>query len=187
VRETVRRYSGCLGELPLREARVLVLRAGIGPGPALSRARTGDRLDIPTRRVARLERRGLRHLRAAAADGCGGGAAGRTIAETVLAALGGGDGGAAAAVGAGISDAASGGARTGGSGGSAQGGSGVKGEFESSDDDGGSGRPAVSVPPVTADEGGTTAFSIAALLLGLLMLGYAVRRELRAGGPPAAG
>jgi len=41
----------------------------------------------------------------------------------------------------------------------------------------------VSVPPVGTEDGGGPAFAIAALLLGLLMLGYAVRRELRSGGP----
>ena len=50
-------------------------------------------------------------------------------------------------------------------------------------DNGGGGRPAVSVPQLGTDDGGSAAFSIAALLLGLLMLGYAVRRELRSGGP----
>ena len=155
---------------------MLVLRSGIGSGPPLSRARTGARLDLATRRIARIERRGLRQLRAAARDGCGGGGRGEAFVETVLASTSGG----------GSSPAAGG---SGASGGDAAG-SGVKGAFDESDGGGGNGGgdadkpPAVFVPPIGAgDGGGLGGLSIAASLLGLMMLGYAVRRELRARGP----
>jgi hypothetical protein len=186
VRDTVRRLAGCLGDLPRREIRVLVLRAGIGPGPALSRERVGDRLDLATQRVARLERRGVRHLRAAASDGCGGAGAGAgtAVVETVLAAAAAG-GSLPAAPGA--ERTADPGAGGGSGGGEDQPRSGVKGEFDSSGS-GGSRTPAVSVPPVGPDGGGgAEGLSIAALLLGLALLGYAVRRELRSGGGPTAG
>jgi hypothetical protein len=55
--------------------------------------------------------------------------------------------------------------------------SGVKGEFDASPED----KPAVVVPPV--GRGARTDLSIAAVLLGLLMLGYALRRELGSRGP----
>ena len=181
MRKTVRRNAGCLDALPMREVRVLVLRAGIGPGPALTRERTGDRLDIATRRVVRIERRGLRHLRAAASDGCGGmaGAGSSEVVATVLAAYGGSDGSGTA-----VADS---GAATGSSpGGSDEPRSGVKGEFESGNGNGAAtarSTPAITVPPLGRVEGTTAWLSIAAVLLGLLMLGYAVRRELRSGGP----
>jgi hypothetical protein len=60
LRTTVRRLQDCLGGLSRLQRRVLVLRAGIGAGPARSRARVARRLDVSVRRVARTERRGLR-------------------------------------------------------------------------------------------------------------------------------
>ena len=45
----------------------------------------------------------------------------------------------------------------------------------------------MSVPPAGTDAASAEGLSIAALLLGLLMLGYAVRRELRSGGGPTPG
>jgi hypothetical protein len=62
----------CLGGLGHLERRVLVLRAGIGAGPARSRRGVAHRLDLSIRRVARIERRGLRTLRRLARAGrCG--------------------------------------------------------------------------------------------------------------------
>ena len=72
LRTTVRRLQDCLGGLSRLERRVLVLRAGIGAGPARSRARVARRLDVNVRRVARTERRGLRALHGLARAGrCG--------------------------------------------------------------------------------------------------------------------
>jgi hypothetical protein len=72
LRATVRRLRGCLGRLPQGERRVLLLRAGVGPRPALSRAQVGERLHASVPRVARLERRGLRRLRTLDRNaGCG--------------------------------------------------------------------------------------------------------------------
>jgi hypothetical protein len=69
----VRALSGCLGTLSDRQRRVLVLRAGAGPRHPLSRRAVARRLHIPLRRVVRIERRGLRHLkRLAGHGGCGG-------------------------------------------------------------------------------------------------------------------
>ncbi len=72
LRRTVTRLRGCLDGLPTAERRVLVLRTGLGPRPARSRARVARVLDVSAGRVARLERRGLRRLRGLARDGCGG-------------------------------------------------------------------------------------------------------------------
>jgi hypothetical protein len=72
LRTTIRRLQDCLGGLSRLERRVLVLRAGIGAGPARSRARVARRLDVSVRRVARTERRGLRTLHGLARAGrCG--------------------------------------------------------------------------------------------------------------------
>ena len=72
LRRTVTRLRGCLDGLGAAERRVLVLRSGLGPRPARSRARVARALGVSARRVARLERRGLRRLRGLARDGCGG-------------------------------------------------------------------------------------------------------------------
>ena len=79
LRRTVRRLRGCLGVLDRRGRRVLVLRAGIGPLPALSRRAVAERLDAGVGRVARSERRALRELRGAARAGRCGGAADTAI------------------------------------------------------------------------------------------------------------
>jgi Sigma-70, region 4 len=71
LRQVVGRLRGCLDGLPMLERRVLVLRAGVGPGGPRSRTRVARALDLTPRRVARLERRGLRHLRGSGRDGCG--------------------------------------------------------------------------------------------------------------------
>jgi hypothetical protein len=71
LRRVVGRLRGCLDGLPVLERRVLVLRAGVGPGGPRSRARVARGTNLSTRRVARLERRGLRRLRDLARGGCG--------------------------------------------------------------------------------------------------------------------
>ena len=70
---SVVQLAGCLGEVAAGERRVLVLRAGAGDRRPLSRQAVAERLDTNVRPVARTERRGVRHLRAAARGGaCGG-------------------------------------------------------------------------------------------------------------------
>jgi hypothetical protein len=64
LRRAVVRLQGCLGQLPHLERRVLVLRAGVGIGHPRSRARVARITGLRRARVARLERRGLRQLRA---------------------------------------------------------------------------------------------------------------------------
>lgn len=72
LRETVTRARGCLDDLPSGQRRVLTLRAGVGAEPARSRTSVARRLDVSVRRVARLERAGLRKLRSLArGGGCG--------------------------------------------------------------------------------------------------------------------
>jgi Sigma-70, region 4 len=73
LRGTVERLSGCLDSLGSAERRVLVLRSGLGAGPARTRRGVARVLDVRVQRVRRLERSGLRHVRAVArTDGCGG-------------------------------------------------------------------------------------------------------------------
>ena len=73
LRRAVVQLAGCLGEVAAGERRVLVLRAGAGDRRPLSRQAVAERLDTNVRTVARTERRGVRHLRAAARGGaCGG-------------------------------------------------------------------------------------------------------------------
>ena len=81
LRGAVDRYRSCLDGLPVLERRVLVLRSGLGPRGPRSRAGVARTLDLSARRVARLERRGLRRLRGLARGGCGGGSV--REAETV--------------------------------------------------------------------------------------------------------
>lgn len=72
LRRAVRRLSGCLSTLPAFERRVLVLRSGLGRARPRSARGVARRLGVPTRRVSRAERRGLRRLRAAdRRSGCG--------------------------------------------------------------------------------------------------------------------
>jgi hypothetical protein len=66
LRRTVRRLRACLGGLPALERKVLVLRSGLGPRHARSRAQVARTLDLSPRRVRRVERRALRRLR----EGC---------------------------------------------------------------------------------------------------------------------
>jgi hypothetical protein len=72
VRTVVQRFSGCLDRLRDRTRTVLSLRAGLGAPPALDRRQVAARVDLSVRRVTRLERRGVRQLRAlGSAGGCG--------------------------------------------------------------------------------------------------------------------
>ena len=93
LRRAVRRLTPCLSSLPRIQARVLALRAGIGPGRAMSRGRVARALDRPQRLVRRLERRGLANLRQAR----DGGACTRSVepdgagATPAIAAAGGGE------------------------------------------------------------------------------------------------
>jgi hypothetical protein len=63
------RLQGCLGRVPRAERRVLVLRAGIGIARTRSRAQVARITGLRRTSVARLERRGLRRLRALARTG----------------------------------------------------------------------------------------------------------------------
>ncbi len=66
VMATVQRLRGCLGALPARVRLVLELRSGVSASHALSVAEAADYLNVGARRIAGLERRGLRLLRARA-------------------------------------------------------------------------------------------------------------------------
>jgi hypothetical protein len=61
--------QGCLARVPRLERRVLVLRAGVGIAHTRSRAQVARITGLRRARVARLERRGLRKLRALARSG----------------------------------------------------------------------------------------------------------------------
>jgi hypothetical protein len=73
---TVRRFRGCLDDLPHRLRRLLELRAGIGSHGPLSPAAVGVILHVTQRdEFSLLERRALRRLRRAASAGACSGAA----------------------------------------------------------------------------------------------------------------
>jgi hypothetical protein len=68
---TVRRFAGCLGNLPPELRRVLELRAGVGAPYALGPRAAAQYLHLTVRRLHALERRALRRLRlTAATTGC---------------------------------------------------------------------------------------------------------------------
>jgi hypothetical protein len=91
LRKTVDRLQGCLGGLGRLERRVLVLRAGLGAGPPRTRSRVARRLDLSTRRVTRLEHRGVRALRKLAGAGrCGSRSAPGAAEDSTTTAAGGG-------------------------------------------------------------------------------------------------
>jgi hypothetical protein len=72
LRRSVARLSACLDQLPTRQRRVLVLRAGLGAARPHSRHGVARALDITVRRVGRLERSGLRQARELSrASACG--------------------------------------------------------------------------------------------------------------------
>jgi hypothetical protein len=64
LRRAVVRLQGCLGRVPRAERRILRLRAGVGIDHTRSRADVARITGIRRARVASLERRGLRRLRA---------------------------------------------------------------------------------------------------------------------------
>jgi hypothetical protein len=96
LRRTVARHRSCLPRLATGERRVLALRAGVGEQRPHSRAAVARITGWPRSRVLRLERQGLRRLRAlgtcSTVAGAGlsapaGGAGGpRQLAATVAAA-----------------------------------------------------------------------------------------------------
>jgi hypothetical protein len=63
LRDAVLRFEGCLDSVPSSERRVLSLRAGVGAAQTRTRAQVAHITGLSTRRVARLERRGLKRLR----------------------------------------------------------------------------------------------------------------------------
>jgi hypothetical protein len=69
LRRAVARLQGCLGRVPRAERRVLTLRAGVGIARTRSRAEVARITHLRRASVARLERRGLRHLRALGRSG----------------------------------------------------------------------------------------------------------------------
>lgn len=70
---TVKRFRGCLPDVTRRQARVLVLRGSLGRSKPTSRAAIAQALDLSVARVVRLERQGVRSLRArASTTGCAG-------------------------------------------------------------------------------------------------------------------
>ena len=86
LRATVERLQGCLGGVSAAERKVLVLRSGLGAAPARTRHSVARTLDVGVRRVGRIERRGLRHVRALArTGGCGGATAPATASGTATA------------------------------------------------------------------------------------------------------
>ena len=76
LRRTIRDLRRCLSTLPRAQARVLSLRAGLGPGAALSRAEVAVDIDRSVGHVRRVERRAVAKLRGVRRTrGCGGAAA----------------------------------------------------------------------------------------------------------------
>jgi hypothetical protein len=69
LRHVVLRLSSCLGRMPRTERRVLVLRAGVGIAHTRSRREVARIIGLGGARVATLERRSLRRLRALAHEG----------------------------------------------------------------------------------------------------------------------
>jgi hypothetical protein len=68
LRHAVLGFRGCLSRLPRVERKVLVLRAGVGISHPRSRRLVARLTGLSPRRVARLERRGLRRLNALGAS-----------------------------------------------------------------------------------------------------------------------
>jgi hypothetical protein len=103
LRAVVLRVESCVGALPRPERRVLTLRAGLGRARPHTRQGTARILRVSTRRVARLERRGVRRLRGlvragrcsgagdiAVADSGGGTISAATLGELAATGLGAG-------------------------------------------------------------------------------------------------
>jgi len=171
----VSRFAGCLGELPARQRKVLRLRAGIGGQPVSTRRRVGLRLDFSAARVARIERRGLRGLRKLDSDngGCGAATATAASAGTTEATGVTGTSGTTGTASASASGTAVGAAVTGEQ-------TGSRSSVASAVDNqkGGQSRAVVLPPQEQASD-----WSIAAVLVGVLLLGYALRREFGPSGP----
>ena len=157
---------------------MLALRAGLGDRPVSSRRRVSARLNFSVARVARIERRGLRRIRALVRDGsCGSaGAAGAT-------------GGAAGSTGATSSTGATGSAAessgvagtTDTSGAGAQGGETGSRSAAGGAPDSAERNTALALVPAAQEQ--ASDWSIAVVLLGLLLLAYALRREFGPSGP----
>jgi hypothetical protein len=64
LRRTVLRFHGCLSRVPRSERRVLSLRAGVGRLRPHTRSEVARITHLRRARVIKLERRGLRRLRA---------------------------------------------------------------------------------------------------------------------------
>jgi hypothetical protein len=183
--------QACLGELTAPERRVLVLRAGVGPGAPLTRARVARRLDITVKRVAKLERAGLRRLRGL----CTGASANRTTgatrelvsgdATTVAGASGAGMTGGGSDAGAGTSGGAAGGSSGGSGSAGGSGGGGHSGSHGGGSADGAGGgsaggsRGGVEGVSSTHPPGGGFGLVIPLLLLALALGAWALTRVLR--------
>jgi hypothetical protein len=163
LERTVAQLQGCLGTLSTSERRVLALRAGLGPRPALSRPRVARRLGMSLRRTGAIERRGLRRLDALGAAGRCGTSAEPAVAYGLLATAAGGLGAAwdplSARMGA-------------GRGASQRPRSGIGGVVAS----GGGGSLGDALPPPI---GHGSDWTVLILLTLLATLGLLVRRELR--------
>jgi hypothetical protein len=198
LRRTVLRFSSCLDDVSSLQRRVLKLRAGVGAGPARSRRRVARRLDLRPRRVMRLERTGLRKVRALVRGGsCGADEGGAGVPGGGAAgSAGDGDGAPFAASAGGASGSAGTGGASAGSGSSAAGGSGsggesggVRGESDTRPPElfsnGGVGSGNSSAVP-----GGTPVVIALALVLLAALAGFAVPqvgRRVRSGEREGAG
>jgi hypothetical protein len=69
LRHIVLSFQDCLGSVPQSERRVLRLRAGVGIARTRTRAEVAHLTGMRRARVARLERRGLKRLRALSGAG----------------------------------------------------------------------------------------------------------------------
>jgi hypothetical protein len=83
LRSTVLRFRGCLSRVPRSERRVLSLRAGVGRLRAHTRSEVARITHLRRARVIKLERRGLRRLRALNRAGACQDAGAATTAMTV--------------------------------------------------------------------------------------------------------
>ena len=161
------------------QRRVLLLRAGVGAGPPRSRQRVARRLDLRLRRVMRLERTGLRKVRALVRGGSCGGGDGGSGAAAGSGSTGGDGGGVMLASANGVSAAAgadgvdSGSGSSSGSGSGSGGGNGesggVRGESDSTPGLFGNG----DVAGPSAVPGGTPLIIGIALILLAALAGYA--------------
>jgi hypothetical protein len=167
VRRTVRRFAGCLGQLPSRQRTVLTLRAGIGSQPPRNRRRVGLHLDLSAARVARIERRGLRALRALGRDGGCGAASGAAAAGAPGDAAGPDSRSAAAGTAGAGTGATAADART----------------ATVSDGESGISHSGEAIALVPPGQEQASDWSLAVALAGLLLLGWALRREFGPAGP----